>query len=471
MLRFILRFSGRDCHKCGKSYLEIALDDYTGEQGSTYSPISKLTSWTVSLAIDLGCKAFGMNRNQAVKAIGAPYFKKGLVNILDGVGRYGITRPQRLAAPFLVVWNYTNACNLNCKHCYQRADEPTPDELSTEKRIEIIDQLDEANVASIAFSGGEPLMRGDFFEVVDYAVEKGFYVSVATNGTLLTKQNVKKLKNVGVGYVEISLDGAKRETHESFRGVNGCFDKTLMGIRNSVEEGLYTCIATTATKHNVYEISDIVELSKHLGVKRVIVFNFIPTGRGEKIVNLDLSPTEREQLLKYLYSELIKGEIETLCTAPQFARVCLQQSLLSKSDVLSPTYFAAFEFHGKTKRLADFLGGCGAATLYCAIQPNGLVTPCVFVPIVVGDLKKQNFKDVWLHSKVMNDLREREKLKGRCGSCEYKYVCGGCRARAYAYYHDYLAPDPGCIRELEEPSTSFAQGRGAESAQIPIYSE
>ncbi|TET26702.1 MAG: radical SAM protein [Candidatus Bathyarchaeum sp.] len=452
LLRFVIRFLSSDRSKSGKNYLEIALDDYAGHQRSPHSPASRVTSWIVGLTIDLGCNAFGLNRNQARKALRVPYFKKGLVNILDGISKYGVTRPQRLAAPFLVVWNYTNACNLKCKHCYQSAEKPTPDELSTEERLEIIDQLDKASVASIAFSGGEPLMRKDFFEVAEYAAGKGMYISVATNGTLLTKRMVERLKEAGVGYVEVSLDGARRETHESFRGVNGCFDKTLRGIRNSVEAGSNTCIATTATKHNLYEIPDIVELGKNLGAKRIIVFNFIPTGRGKTLVNLDLSPTQREQLLKYLYNEVVNSEIEVLCTAPQYSRVCLQQSLITKRDVLSPTHFAATDIHGRAKSLTDFLGGCGAGTLYCAIQPNGLVTPCVFMPIVVGDLRKESFQDVWLHSKVMNDLRDREKLKGRCGRCSYKYVCGGCRARAYAYYHDYLTPDPGCIRELEEPS-------------------
>jgi len=144
--------------------------------------------------------------------------------------------------------------------------------------------------------------------------------------------------------------------------------------------------------------------------------------------------------------------MEALSTAPQFSRVCLQQSLIDGTDILSPTHFAALALYGRAKQLADFLGGCGAGRLYCAIQPNGLVTPCVFMPMVVGDLRRRSLKEIWLNSQVMNDLRDRGKLKGRCGRCEYKYVCGGCRARAYAYHGDYLAPDPGCIKELEEPS-------------------
>jgi len=456
LLRAVIRFAGYHNLKNGESYLEAALDDLTGDAQYSYSLSRLIFSNIIKLAVVLGCTTFDVDRKDAINALKVPYFRKGLLNVLSGIGIYGVTKPYRTPAPFLVVWNYTNACNLRCKHCYQRADKPTPDELTTEERLAIVDQLDENNVSALAFSGGEPLMRRDIFEVAEYAFGKGLYVSVATNGTLLTKTTVEHLKKSGVSYVEVSLDGATRETHDSFRGVEGSFERTLQGIKNAVKLGLYTCIAATATKNNLHEIPEIIELAKKLGVKRVIVFNFIPTGRGEEIFHLDLFPTEREDLLKYLYKELAGGQIEVLCTAPQYSRVCLQQSLINKRDIFSPTHFAALDFHGKTKQLADFLGGCGAGRLYCVIQPNGVVTPCVFMPIVVGDLRKQSLKEIWLNSKVMNDLRDRSKLEGRCGHCEYKYICGGCRARAYAYYRDYLAPDPGCVRELEEPSAAFA---------------
>ena len=468
LLRSIIRFSGDRQLKSGKTYLEAALDDLVGDKDSTFSLNRTVFSGIIRLAVELGCIAFNVDREDAINTLKVPYFRKGLLNVLSGIGEYGVTKPYRIPAPFLVVWNYTNACNLRCRHCYQRAERPRPDELTTEERLSIIDQLDENNVSALAFSGGEPLMRRDFFEVAEYAHDKGLQVSVATNGTLLTKDVVARMKKAGVDYVEVSLDGASKETHESFRGVKGSFDATIQGIRNSVEGGLYTCIAITATKLNLNEIPKIFELAKKLGVRRIIVFNFIPTGRGEDIVHLDLSPTERENLLKYLYKEMASGQIEALSTAPQYSRVCLQQSHIGGLDLLSPTHFAAVNLHGRTKQLADFIGGCGAGRLYCAIQPNGLVTPCVFMPIVVGDLRRQSLKEIWLNSKVMNDLRDRDRLEGRCSHCKYKYVCGGCRARAYAYYGDYLAPDPGCVRELEEPSANFLYKIKATKAEVPL---
>lgn len=456
LLRRFLRFSCNHRLSDGKSYLEAALEDLAGVERPSFSLTKFVFSSIIKAAVYLGCIGLNVDRKYVKEALKLPYFRRGVVNVLSGIGIYGVTKPYKVPAPFLVVWNYTNACNLRCKHCYQRADRPSPDELTTEEKLAIVDQLVENNISMIAFSGGEPLVCEDFFKVAKYAHERGLYVSIATNGTLLTKENVARLKEVGITYLEISLDGATEETHDSFRGISGCFEKTMRGIINSVEAGMFTCIATTATKYNLNEIPRIVELAKKLGVRRVIVFNFIPTGRGEEIVQLDLNPAEREDLLKYLYEELAEGGIEALSTAPQFSRVCLQQSLIEGGDVLSPTHFAALNLHGKAKQLTDFLGGCGAGRLYCAIQPNGLVTPCVFMPIAVGDLRKQPLKEVWLNSQIMSDLKDRSKLKGRCGRCEYKYVCGGCRARAYAYHGDYLAPDPGCIRELEEPSIHTA---------------
>ncbi len=456
LIRLTMRFSTQMCPKCDKSHLEVALDDYVGNRSGQHHLTRELTSKIIALTLNAGERAFAVDGDEMRDALRTPFFKRGLISVLGGIAEYGVTKPQRLAAPFLVVWNYTNACNMRCRHCYQRAAKPAPDELSTEESLKLVDRLYEAGVVSVAFSGGEPLMRSDFFEVARHAANKGMYVSLATNGTMVNEETTEKLMASGVEYVEVSLDGATPRTHNSFRGFP-CFEKTVEGIKRLVKSGLYTCVATTVTKQNLHEIPDIVELAKTLGVRRVIVFNFVPTGRGEKILNLDLSPSEREHLLTYLYDELVRGEVETLSTAPQYARVCLQRSAANEEGLLSMGHFAALDLYGQTRSLADFIGGCGAGRLYCAIQPNGLVTPCVFMPIVVGDLRRQSLRDIWLHSRVLNDLRDREKLRGRCGHCRYKYVCGGCRARAYAYHEDYLMPDPGCIRELEEPSVSLTQ--------------
>jgi radical SAM protein with 4Fe4S-binding SPASM domain len=403
----------------------------------------KAYSSLIGALIDLGLHVFHVDRRSFVEYFCEDTTRRGLLAALRGIARYGITKPQLLEAPFLVVWNLTDACNLRCRHCYQRAGLKRPDELTTPEKVRVVEELAEAGVVSIAFSGGEPLMARDFFEVAAKVKQEGMYLAVATNGTLISSDVAKRLKRVGIDYVEISLDFADAASHDEFRGVEGAFERTLQGIRNCVAEGIYTCIATTVTKLNLQEVPEIIELAKQLKVKRFIAFNFIPTGRGIEEADLDLTDEEREELLKRLFVANEEGGIEVLSTAPQYARVSLE---CSRGAKVAPTHFYVGEAAWELKVLAEFIGGCGAGRLYCAVQPNGDISPCVFMPsLKVGNLREQSFMDVWHNDQVLFKLRDRASLEGNCGKCEYKFICGGCRARALAYFHDVLAPDPGCI--------------------------
>ncbi|MEM0240885.1 MAG: radical SAM protein [Candidatus Nezhaarchaeales archaeon] len=370
-----------------------------------------------------------------------PSVRRGLALVLKGIAEYGITVPQKLPAPFLVVWNFTNMCNLRCKHCYQRADKHLPDELTLSEKLAVLDQLDRAYVAALAFSGGEPLIHPDFFTVAREASLKGMYVSVATNGTMITRELAKRLKEVGVNYVEISLDSSNPRKHDSFRGVSGAWEKAVKGIRSCVEEGLVTGVAMTLTKMNYNEIEEVVDLCEDLGVKRVIFFNFIPTGRGSDIVEWDLTCEEREEALKTIYKLATSRKLEVVSTAPQLARVALQES---HGCTVAPTHFAMGSDPG-ILALAEFIGGCGAGRIYAAIEPNGDLVPCVFMPIKVGNLRHDDFEDLWNKSPIFLKLRDRNAFQEPCGKCQYRFVCGGCRARAYAYTGYIDGPDPGCI--------------------------
>jgi len=355
LARSIFKLADIRCPKDGQKFIDHALDFYVGKRRSTFVPCDWFSK-IISLAIRSGEAAFGVKRDWLEKIISDIHYRRGLIDVLGGIGRFGVARPFTPISPFLVVWNYTNACNLRCVHCYQRADRPLPDELSTQERMAIIDELSEAGVVSIAFSGGEPLMRKDFLEIAKYAADRDMYVSLATNGTLITDEVAHRLKESQVRYVEVSLDGAEPQTHDAFRGIPNAFEMTMRGIGNLVHNGIFTCIATTATRHTLHEIPKIIELSKRLGVRRLLVFNFIPTGRGEDIVDMDLSPVEREDLLNLLYDELAMGELEVLCTAPQYSRICLQRSLREGRDLVTPTHFYAGEFHGRP-RLYPRTGG------------------------------------------------------------------------------------------------------------------
>ncbi|MEM3708723.1 MAG: radical SAM protein [Nitrososphaerales archaeon] len=443
ILRILLRWISKRTEKGSK--LEHALKKYAGGN-EKLSLQEKLAYFIVKLALDKGSESFGVLKEQLVESLKNPVVRRGIANILEGIGYYGIQRPQTTAAPFLVVWNFTKQCNLKCKHCYENAElKPMPDELTTEEAKKAIEDFISAGVVFLSFSGGEPLVREDFFEVAKYAAEREFYVSVASNGTLINEKVAKKMKDIGIQYVEISLDGFKN-THDEFRGISGAWERAVEGIKNCVKVGLDTCVATTITHYNLKEIPKFLEfIENELHVKRFIAFNFIPICRGKEIINQDLTPKEREELLEFLYSKLIDKDckLDVFSTAPQYAVTSYKFAF----GPLIATHFtnkAVMEMlRGRTKSLTEFIGGCGAGRLYCGMEPNGDIEPCVFIPIKLGNIREQSLVKIWRESKILKQIRNRELFKG-CGECEYKYVCGGCRARAYAYFNDLQGPDPSC---------------------------
>jgi len=423
----------------------------------------RINALIIGQAINRGAEVFGGKKEDFVNYFKEPVPRRGLSLVLRSIAEYGVTKPQKLVAPFLVVWDFTRGCNLRCKHCYANAGKRAPNELTTEQAKAVVDQLDEAGVVAVALSGGEPTTREDFFEIVRYIHKKGMHVSVASNGTLITKEFAKKLKDAGVDYIEISLDHTEPSIHDEFRGVKGAWEKTVEGIKHCVEAGIVTCIATTVTKYNYDNIPDMIKFAQKLKVHRFIAFNFVPTRRGKEIIDTDITPEQREKLLNFLYDKLEeKNNLEVFSTCPAYARISLERVSAGEKGSVAPTHFAAVELRGKAIALADFIGGCGAGRNYCSIEYNGDIQPCVFLPIKVGNVIKDGFENVWKNSEVMQKLRDRELLKNGCGQCKYKYVCGGCRARAYAYTGDYLASDPGCIvvkeSEIEEQGKVATNG-------------
>ena len=436
------------CSTCGKNRLEVALELFTGIRRDACLRC-KLAEKALSGVLRTGGKAFGVPTETLREQFANPYWRKGLANVVMGVAKFGVRRPFIAGAPLLVVWDITNACNLRCQHCYANAGKPIGTEMSTVEVKQGIDKLARASVPIIAFSGGEPLVRPDIFELIRYASEKGIYVAVATNGTLLTGGVARKLKDSGIGFVQISLDGASPVTHDLFRGIPGVFSRTIKGIENSVHEGLFVNIATTATKHNYREIPQIIDLCEELKVNWFMIYNFVPTGRGKFIIQDDLSPQERELLLRGLWQRLKQGSsVNVLSTAPQFARVALQAETNATEKII-PTHFSNPKLSGQLLNLAEFIGGCGCGRFYCAIRANGDIEPCVFFPLKVGNIKEDDFDELWTQNLTLRELRNKDLLEGKCGSCEYRYYCGGCRARAYGYTGDYLSPDPGCLNNLE----------------------
>ena len=449
MTKRMLKMSLKKCSACGRTVLEAALDDYAGKTDRKCESCSGLYSQIIGFWVEFLRRSLNFKHEKVAKLLADPYARRAVMNLTKSFAYMGIKKPISLYAPFLIVWDFTHKCNLKCKHCYSNSGIIREEELTTKQAKGVIDQIADAGVTALAFSGGEPLTRSDFFEVARYAADRGLYISVATNGTLLTKENVQKLKEAKVNYLDISIDGACAKTHDEFRGVPGSFDKAVAGLKNCIEADLCVCIATTATKSNLEEMPAIIDLAEELGAERFTNFNFVPAGRGKTHYEQDPSPEEREKLMRYLLARISKGcKTTILTTAPQLARVGIQcQGATGTGEVtMSMAHMQTVKVTKKAVPLADFIGGCGAGRLYCSLSPQGDVHPCVFLPVNVGNLKTEKFQDIWLNAPLFNAFRNRANLKGACGKCDYKYICGGCRARSAAYHNgDMLNNDPGCI--------------------------
>ncbi|EEB74514.1 radical SAM/SPASM domain-containing protein [Thermococcus sp. AM4] len=419
-----------------------ALSIYAGE--SINAPMMvRFQADTIKLLLKLGIK-LAHGDEEAVKEalLRDPHIRRGIWVVLEGIAKYGVTVPQRLAGPFLIVWNFTNMCNFRCQHCYQRADKPLASELSLEEKLMLVDQLDKAGVAAVAISGGEPTIHPHFLRIVKELSSRGIHTSVATNGwTFAKKEELEKAVKAGIKYVEVSVDSAKPEKHDKFRGIPGAWEHAVKALENAVELGISHGMATIMDKETYQEIDDILDLAESIGVRRVIFFNLVPTGRAEDMVKVDLSPEEREEFMKEVYRQMKKRKLEILTTAPQYARVTL---LMSQGKSVTPAHFYIGE-NNSVKTLAEFIGGCGAGRIYAGIEPDGTVVPCVFLPLPVGNVRHRPFKEIWENSRIFNLLRDRDSWEGQCGRCPYKYICGGCRARAYHYTLDIAGDDPGCV--------------------------
>ena len=225
------------------------------------------------------------------------------------------------------------------------------------------------------------------------------------------------------------------------------FERTMNRIRNAVKEGFFINISTTVTTQNYDEVPDIIDLCNELDVNWFMAYNFIPAGRGREMTEMDITPEMREELLKFLYERNKTSKCQVLTTAPQYARVALDKC--SEGLVMVPTHFYNQMVEGNLFGLTEFIGGCGAGRFYMAIRADGRVDPCVFFPHTVGNIREDDLNDLWLNDTTFQRSRNKDILKGNCGSCDYRYHCGGCRARAEGYFGDPLEADPGCVRNSD----------------------
>lgn len=373
---------------------------------------------------------------------------RSLTLTMKSIGTYGLTIPQRFSAPLFTVWNITQACNLTCKHCYQDAKHKAlSDELTTAEKFDLLDQMSEQFVPFVAFAGGEPMIAPDLWPVLEHCQKVGMHVTLATNGMFLTPEMCQRLKEAGVKYIEVSIDSLNPLEHDEFRGQQGAWARSIQGIRNSVAAGIRTGMATCFTRDTVHTADDVIKFAIDLGCKTFAHFNFIPVGRGKEIMHHDLTPGQRELLMRKLQRHLADGKISVISTAPQFGRSCI---VYGSDEGVFATGHAGKGEGKKTMVLSRYIGGCGAGRCYCSIQPNGIINACVYIPSEeVGDIRRQSFKHIWDNA-LFDTLSDRDDRGDHCGVCDYKHYCGGCRARSVSYVDDIQAGDPGCVYNYRE---------------------
>jgi len=337
-----------------------------------------------------------------------------------------------------LAWEITRRCNLHCVHCRSSSElevKEHPD-FSTQEGKRILDDISSFAKPVVVLSGGEPLLRPDWFELATYGTKKGLRMCLATNGTLVTPEICSKIKEAGIKMVSLSLDGSTAEIHDNFRNQPGAFEGTMNAARLFREHGISFLINSSFTKRNQHDIKNVYRLAKEIGATAWYMFMIVPTGRGEEIMSELISPEDYERLLEWHY-EMEKNEKDMLVRptcAPHYYRVKMQ---LAKRDGERLEHRTLKFSTGGSK-------GCLAGQLICLIDVDGNVLPCSYFPLAAGNIRKEPLEKIWSESSLFRELRDFSSYKGACGACEYIRVCGGCRARAYAVTGDYLEQEPFC---------------------------
>lgn len=341
-------------------------------------------------------------------------------------------------APKWIAWEITRRCNLKCVHCRSSSEAVVKEhpDFSKEEAFRVIDDIASYAKPVVVLSGGEPLLRKDVFDIARYGSEKGLRMCLATNGVLVNDERCQKIKESGIRIVSLSLDGSTAAVHDDFRNQKGAFDGTVKAAGLFKKHGIEFIVNSSFTKRNQEEIPKVYKLAKELGATAWYMFMIVPTGRGEDIMSELISPQDYEELLEWHY-QMEKDEKDILVRptcAPHYYRVVLQKS---KEE--------GEKFERRSLKFSTGgAKGCIAGQLICLIDVDGNVLPCSYFPKSAGNIREKTFKDIWENSELFRDMRDFKSYKGRCGSCEFVNVCGGCRARAYAMTGDYMDEEPFC---------------------------
>ncbi|MBI5310604.1 MAG: TIGR04053 family radical SAM/SPASM domain-containing protein [Actinobacteria bacterium] len=359
-------------------------------------------------------------------------------------------------APFTIAWEVTRACAYACDHC--RADaqpKRDPDELTTAEGLKLVDQLAGfGNQPILVLTGGDPLMRRDLFELAAHADAAGLRVSLTPTATALaTRERMRQALEAGVRRVAFSVDAADAATHDSFRGFAGSFERTMNGLRAASAEGLPVQVNTTVYADNAGHLERMVPMLIEHGVVQWSVFFLVPTGRGGRLPMLDAEGHERA--LTWLYELTQTAPFDVKATAaPQYRRIAIERARAKAEAGDAATGRVAGAGYRYEDGLDRPVKGVNDGRGFMFVSHTGDVTPSGFLPIVAGNVRERDPVEIYRDAKLFRELRDPELLKGKCGRCRYKIVCGGSRARAYGVTGDYLAEDPSCAYQPgAEPSS------------------
>lgn len=336
----------------------------------------------------------------------------------------------------LVAWETTRACNLVCKHCRAEAvPDAHPDQLTRAEAFKLIDSFPATGSPIVIFTGGEPMLRPDIYDLIDRVKSVGLTSAFSPNGTLITPESASRLKEAGVDRCSISIDGADAAAHDAFRGVPGAFQASMAGIACLKEAGVPFQINTTVTRANLSSFKKIFELCRSIGAAAWHIFLLVPTGRAEGLLDQVITAQEYEDVLHWFYDFRKTTDMQLKATcAPHYYRIMRQKA---HQEGVIPDY-ANFGMDAMTR---GCLGGIG----FCFISHVGVVQPCGYLPIDCGNVREKPFPEIWANSPIFCKLRTPAEYVGKCGVCEYHNVCGGCRARAYSMKGDYMAEEPLCM--------------------------
>ena len=394
-----------------------------------------------------------------IHMIGCTKLLCGTATVSDAVKYKGIPKSEIPAKMLqfstdstpLVVWNMTRRCNLRCMHCYiQSEDKDYSGELSTEEAREFIDDLAKMGAPVLLFSGGEPLIRKDFYELAKYAKASGIRPVVSTNGTLITKEAAIKMKEAGIEYVGISLDGGP-DTHNKFRGMPNAFEKSIEGIKNAMDVGLRAGVRFTLNQLNYDDLDEVIDVVVKEGIPRFCMYHLVYAGRGKEIAEQDVTKEQSRKVIE----KLMKRSIELHDAG-------VDVEILTTDNHADGAYIYNYVKENEPERAEEVMellkmhGGCSAGHKFSNVDNLGNVHACQFWGhMTLGNIRETPFSQIWNDpdNEFLAKMREKPKhLKGKCGRCKHNSICAGCRIRAETIHGDIWEEDPQCYLTEKEIS-------------------